>query len=298
MLTRHSSREISLQSLFNLDSRYNLQEVSLEIQEEVYQNIIDSFHKDTEEDQFSKNIIIGVVKNLKEIDDIIIKTTPDWGIEKTAIIDRNILRLAIYELFFSDAEVPSRVVINEAIEIAKTFGNKKSFKFISGVLGSIYEKTDLKEKDIKESDKDKKIIVEKKVGAMPYYFKDGEVMFLLVHNVFNRWTLPKGTAEGNNKNEEISLENVLKEKLNIEGQVGEKIGENEYRSGSTKTEVNKKFISYYVFEVTNPNEIKVNENNKGLNNAKWFNLENFNQVEKYDDMKEIINKGVSVVTSL
>ena len=89
-------------------------------------------------------------------------------------------------MLFSDVEVPPRVAINEAIELAKTFGHKKSFKFISGVLGAIYEATGLKEKDTKNSDKNKKIVKEEKVGAMPFYMKDGEPMFLLVHNIFNK----------------------------------------------------------------------------------------------------------------
>ena len=80
--------------------------------------------------------------------------------------------------------------------------------------------------------------------------------------------------------------------------MGENIGQNEYRAGSTKTEVNKKDIFYYTFEVSNPKDVKVDAKNKGLNNVRWFTLADFNEVEKYDDMKDIIEKGVSVITSL
>ena len=290
MLTRHAARELSLQTLFNLDSRYDLAEISADIWVEVHQNILDSLYEDTDKDEFSENIISGIKENLEAINEIIIKATPDWGIEKTAIVDRNILRLAIYEMLFSDVDVPPRVAINEAIELAKTFGHKKSFKFISGVLGAIYEATGLKEKDLKNADKNKKVVVEEKVGAMAYYFKDGEPMFLLVHNIFNKWTLPKGTKE--NKR---TLGDILKEKINAEGKMGEEIGKNEYRSGSTKTEVVKKDIFYFLFEVSNPDQIKVDKENKGLNNAKWFTLSDFEKVEKYDDMQEIIKTGIEKV---
>ncbi len=293
MLTRHAARELSLQTLFNLDSRYLLSKVDENTRKEVYQNILSSLYTDSDSDEFSKNIISGIFENLKAIDDIITKATPDWGIEKTAIIDRNILRIAIYEMLFSDIDVPPRVVINEAIELAKTFGHKKSFKFISGVLGAIYEATGLKEKDIKNSDKNKKVVLKEKVGAMPYYIKDGEPMFLMVHNIFNKWTLPKGTKE-----EGKTLEDILKEKINAEGKTGEKIGENKYRASSNKKEVTQKSISYFVFEVSNPDNLKVNENIKGLNNLKWFNLLDFKMVEKYDDMSDIIEKGISTIVNL
>ncbi len=88
-------------------------------------------------------------------------------------------------MLFADSDVPPRVVINEAIEIAKSFGHKKSHKFVSGVLGTVYEIGGLKERD-DELRKDKKIIEKRKVGAMPYYFKDGEPMILMVHNIFNK----------------------------------------------------------------------------------------------------------------
>jgi len=196
-------------------------------------------------------------------------------------------------MLFSDVDVPPRVAINEAIELAKTFGHKKSFKFISGVLGAIYEATGLKEKVTKDTDKNKKVVVEEKIGAMPFYIKNGEPMFLMVHNIFNKWTLPKGTKEAKK-----GLEDILKEKINAEGKIGVEIGKNEYRSGSTKTEINKKDISYYVFEVTNPEKVKVDKTNKGLNNVKWFTLSDFNEIEKYDHMKDIIEKGISVIEDL
>jgi N utilization substance protein B len=91
-----------------------------------------------EEISFIEELVKGVVKNIKEIDEIIIKFAPDWPIEKITVIDRNVLRIGIYELKITKSEVPPKVVINEAIEMAKTFGGDSSGKFVNGVLGAIY----------------------------------------------------------------------------------------------------------------------------------------------------------------
>ena len=77
MLTRHAARELSLQSLFNLDSRYDLSKTTQEIQVEVYENILESLYSDAEEDEFSRKMIAGIMKNLEAINGVIIKATPD-----------------------------------------------------------------------------------------------------------------------------------------------------------------------------------------------------------------------------
>jgi N utilization substance protein B len=110
-----------------------------------------------EDYSFPENIINGVLKNQKEIDKLIVKFAPEWPLEKITIVDRNILRIGIYELKF-DPEIPAKVVINEAIEIAKTFSGESSGKFVNGVLGAIYKEmgekhtpNDTKENENKET---------------------------------------------------------------------------------------------------------------------------------------------------
>ena len=77
-------------------------------------------------------------KNLKEINSLITKYAPQWPLEQITIVDRNVLRLGIYELKY-DPDIPPKVAINEAIELAKTFGGESSGKFVNGVLGSIFK---------------------------------------------------------------------------------------------------------------------------------------------------------------
>ena len=93
-----------------------------------------------EDESFIWQLVIGVVANLKEIDEIIAKAAPQWPISQISIVDRNVLRIGIYELLYEDkAAVPPKVAINEAIELAKSFGGDNSGKFTNGVLGTVYK---------------------------------------------------------------------------------------------------------------------------------------------------------------
>lgn len=87
---------------------------------------------------FAMELIDGVIKNQKEIDALVQKYAPQWPIEQITIVDRNILRLGTFELEFSDT-IPAKVAINEAIEMAKTFGGQSSGRFVNGVLGAMYK---------------------------------------------------------------------------------------------------------------------------------------------------------------
>lgn len=112
-----------------------------------------------DESGFVISLIKGVVASQKEIDKLIKEYAPEWPIEKITLVDRNVLRLGVYELKFANSAgekpVPPRVVINEAIELAKTFGSGSSGKFVNGVLGAIY-KDMVKNGEIKEDNTDKK----------------------------------------------------------------------------------------------------------------------------------------------
>ncbi len=100
---------------------------------------IQEFGPGLEDDEFVRDIIKGVLEHRKKIDEIIAKTAPEWPLEQINLIDRNVLRLGIFELLYGKREeVPPKVAINEAIELAKSFGGETSGKFVNGVLGTIY----------------------------------------------------------------------------------------------------------------------------------------------------------------
>lgn len=136
MANRHLSRSIALQSLFEWDFRGKQKEV---LQRVVEHNIAE-FAPGMDDTDFIQNLVYGVEQFKDEIDTLITKAAPDWPIEQITNVDRNVLRIGIYELRFANAEdVPPKVAINESIELAKTFGGASSGKFVNGVLGTIYK---------------------------------------------------------------------------------------------------------------------------------------------------------------
>ena len=99
-----------------------------------------------EELDFIFKLIEGVQKHMQEIDNIIEKAAPEWPISQIPIVDRNVLRIGLYELLYANKqEVPPKVAINEAIELAKTFSGQTSGKFVNGVLGTIFKELQAKE---------------------------------------------------------------------------------------------------------------------------------------------------------
>ena len=135
MSSRHLSRSIAMQSLYEWD--FSGKRVDLE---KTIERNIQEFGPGLEDKSFIWQLVTGVVQHLREIDKIVEKAAPQWPLDQIAIVDRNILRIGIYELLFGDkTAVPPKVAINEAIELAKSFGGENSGKFINGVLGTVYK---------------------------------------------------------------------------------------------------------------------------------------------------------------
>jgi len=107
---------------------------------EILQRNLDEFGPGLEEKGFASELTAGVIGKMGTIDKIIEKAAPQWPIDQISVVDRNILRLGLFELIFEDKKaVPPKVAINEAIELAKNFGGESSGKFVNGVLGTIYK---------------------------------------------------------------------------------------------------------------------------------------------------------------
>ena len=136
MASRHLSRSIAMQSLYEwdfFDQKEDLKKI-------VEKNIKEFGPGLENNDGFIWQLVTGVIQYLKEINSIIEKAAPQWPINQINIVDRNILRLGLYELLFGDKEaVPPKVAINEAIELAKGFGGESSGRFINGVLGTVFK---------------------------------------------------------------------------------------------------------------------------------------------------------------
>lgn len=131
MANRHLGRTIVLQSLFEWDFHAG----TVDIQDALTHNV--AAYDKFDDESFAQALATGVLEQLKTLNDLITKYAPDWPLEQITTVDRNVLRIGIYELKF-DSDIPPKVAINEAIELAKTFGGESSGKFVNGVLGSIY----------------------------------------------------------------------------------------------------------------------------------------------------------------
>ena len=136
MASRHLSRSIVMQSLYEWDFNGKKPDDL----EKIVEKNIKEFGPGLKDESFIWQIIQGVVANFSSLNKIIEKAAPEWPIEQITIVDRNILRIGLYELLYGNKEeVPPKVAINEAIELAKTFGGESSGKFINGVLGTVFK---------------------------------------------------------------------------------------------------------------------------------------------------------------
>ena len=141
MASRHLSRSIVMQSLYEWDfSGKNPDSLK-----KITEKNIEEFGPGLEDTDFIWKLINGVVEKLPQIDKIIEKAAPQWSIDQITIVDRNVLRIGLYELLYENKEeVPPKVAINEAIELAKGFGGESSGKFINGVLGTVFKELETK----------------------------------------------------------------------------------------------------------------------------------------------------------
>lgn len=134
-MNRHLSRIIIMQTIYEWDFRAENEDI-----DEIKKRNISSYDEEVDL-EFIDEGVIGIKKQLDDLDKDICVAAPEWPIEQIAPIDKAILRLAVYELKNSK-EVPPKVLINEAVELAKSFGGENSSKFINGVLGTLYRKSD------------------------------------------------------------------------------------------------------------------------------------------------------------
>jgi N utilization substance protein B len=306
MANRHLSRSIVLQTLFEWDfqSQDKKSEKSENIDEikEVLKRNLKEFAPGFEDDVFVLSLIDQVLKKRAVVDEIIEKAAPDWPIDKISVIDRNILRIGLTELLFGDRkEVPPKVAINEAIELAKTFGGENSGKFVNGVLGAVYkeigepgkEQISKKKKEGEPLDITK-LPVDKKGGALVYSKKDGEILFALVHDVFGYWTISKGSVE-EGENDETATVREIKEEIGLDIAIEEKLGENEYVATHPNTGKSLKKVVYFLAK-SDYREL-VLEKSGGLDNARWFTLSAIPELRIYNDIIPLISKAIEIISN-
>jgi N utilization substance protein B len=289
MANRHLARSVVLQTLFEWDSTHA---DASAVPEMLARNVEEFGGEDTDR-TFMETLIQGVLAKKEDLDLVITKAAPDWPIDKIAPVDRNILRIGLFELLFADrAQVPAKVAINEAIELAKVFGGDSSGRFVNGVLGAVYKELGepgKDEKGKKERVRREDLPLEKLGGAIVYAEHDGQYYLALVHDVFGRWTLSKGHIEGDPSNE-AGVARVVHEELGLTGKVEDMIGENEYVASHPEKGKLRKHVWFYL--VQSPFETLELKKSGGLDDAKWFRLPDILDLNFYDDMLPIVTAAV------
>ena len=292
MANRHLSRSIVLQTLYEWDFSHKTADEAMKI----FHRNADEFAPGMGDSTFMETLLKNILEKQKDLDTIIEKAAPDWPLDKISIVDRNILRIGLYELLFSDrTQVPPKVAINEAIELAKSFGGETSGRFVNGVLGAVYKEMGEPGKDevSKRKDKENKPVpVEGLAGAVIYAYKNGEIHLALVHDIFGHWTLSKGHLNPEEPEAE-GVARVVKEELGIDVKPTTKLGENEYGTYDPEKGKIKKHVSYFLAECDMCDLMLAKSG--GLDNAKWFHLGDIIDLNFYNDIYPIVTKAVNLL---
>jgi N utilization substance protein B len=296
MANRHLSRSVALQSLFEWDFR----DCSPDALDKAIDRNTKEFAPGLGDNSFIVELIRGVVSKKADLDGIIEKAAPEWPIDKISPVDRNVLRLGLYELIFADrSEVPAKVAINEAIELAKTFGGETSGRFVNGVLGAVY-------KELGEPGKDAISTKKKKLPEVPYeqmpiqnlggavvYAKNGQDIYMaFVHDVFGHWTLSKGKLDAS-EDVKTGTARKIKEEIGLDIKVINDLGMNEYIANDPEIGKIRKQVHYFLAEAKF-DIIKLGPSG-GLDDAKWFKLSDILELNFYNDILPIVTKAVTIL---
>lgn len=289
MANRHLSRSVVLQTLFERDFRALTPDAA---KASLARNAAEA--AGASDAPFMEELLAGVIDRQKDLDLVIEKAAPEWPIERIAPVDRNVLRLGLYELLFSDREkVPAKVAINEAIELAKSFGGEHSGRFVNGVLGAVYKELGEPGKD--ETSKKKKDVPweempqERLVGAVVFARNGSELYLALVHDIFGHWTLSKGKLVPDEE-PEAGVVRKIKEEIGLEVTPLERLGENEYVASDPKDGKKRKHVIFFLAESAFEQVVLAKKG--GLDDARWFKVADAIDLNFYEDMLPIIQKAV------
>lgn len=298
MANRHLARSVVLQVLFEREAAGG--KLS---HDEVLGRLADyakEFGARESDLPFMKTLLQNVIAKQREIDEVIVRAAPEWPLEKIAAIDRNILRLGLSELLFADrTQVPAKVAINEAIELAKSFGSASSGRFVNGVLGAVYVEIGEPGKNEgaarkQPGEKAAKMPVEKLIGAIVYARDEGEVYLALVHDIFGHWTLCKGRLQPDEKHEDGVKRKVMEE-VGLEVTPEDQLGENEYIANDAKQAGGKKkrHATYFLARAEF-NDLKLKKEG-GLDDAQWFPLASVGDLNFYDDILPVVTRAINIL---
>ena len=296
MANRHLARSVVLQVLFERDASSAM---SLDDCVSRLADYAKEFGARESDMSFMKALLQTAIAKQKEIDEVIVRAAPEWPLDKISAIDRNILRLGLTELLFADrAQVPAKVAINEAIELAKSFGSASSGRFVNGVLGAVYIELGEPGKNEGTTRKNEvpkgKMPTEHLAGAVVYARQGGETYLAFVHDIFGHWTISKGKVE---EGEDVRAGAIreIQEEMGLTIKIVEELGVNEYIANDSKVEGGKKKKRVTYFLAESPfSDLKLGPSG-GLDDAQWFPLASVGDLNFYDDTLKIIIPAINAL---
>ena len=294
MANRHLSRSIVLQSLFEWD----LNAIDRKVVIEVLDRNIEEFAPNKTDRPFMEKLLDGILGKQPELDLVIEKAAPEWPIDRISPVDRNILRLGLFELLFADrSEVPAKVAINEAIELAKQFGGDNSSRFVNGVLGAVYKEIGEpgKEEIGKKRKKDvpfNEMPIERLAGAVVYSEENGLMYLALVHDIFGHWTLSKGKID-EGEDVQVGAVRSLKDEMGLDITIEAELGNNEYVATHPEKGKVRKQVHYFL--AASPYTTITMEQKGGLDDGQWFKVAEILDLNFYEDILPIVTKAITML---
>lgn len=291
MASRHLSRALVLQTLFESDMTNAL---ALDSARAILKRNSKEFSLGASDLAFAESLLQGIIAKLEEIDDVIGKAAPQWPIAQIAPIDRNVLRIGLYELLFGDRQsVPPKVALNEAIELGKSFGGEQSGKFVNGVLGSVYRDIGEPEKHAVTKTASAHDIL---AGAVVVSGSGSKLKVALVHDVFHRWTLPKTKLKKGELTEAGATRAIMNE-LGITAEILAPLTEHTYTAHEPERGNVERTVAYFLARAPHSATLTCTVCD-GILEAAWVEPEELAALPIYDDLRAIIEAGITKSESL
>ncbi len=291
MSIRHESRKVLMQTLYEIDTNFSF-DLPLATSKEMLIRNMDYLAPGKYDKDFALDLLSIVQERVATIDEIIGKAAPEWPIDKINIVDRNVLRIGLSEMLFGGSnDVPPKVAIDEAIEVAKEFGGESSGKFVNGVLGAVY-----KEMDISETGAPKKKLKKVYKSGMILLRADaGSMHVAMLMDKFKTYTLPRSDLpEGE---DEIKVaEQAAKRDFGLESAGTELVSLHSYIAHHPEKGNIIKIIKYYSGH-TDKKEFNGDKDDEILATV-WVNIDDLDKIKIYKDLKPIIIKAIEMKSEL
>ncbi len=245
--------------------------------------------REDEDAAFSEALLAGIAAKREEIDAVIERAAPQWPLHKIAAIDRNILRIGLFELLFgAEAAVPPKVALNEAIELAKTFGGESSSRFVNGVLGSVYRDLGSPRRDEAPKPTER----EHFAGAVVCVVERGELYVALIKDPFEKWTLPKTRYETGELSDSAALRAVAEDLGLVDATLTAPLSEHEYEAhDAVRGAIVTRRVAYFAACMRRRLPLAPSPGS-AASGAKWYAAHELDSLDLYEDLRDVIERGM------